>query len=76
MQIISKSELMRNMLEIFRRIESSGEALIVTHHNKPVLRIVPIQQGMSVAEVFGDLQGQVIYRGDLNEPTIAEWKEA
>jgi antitoxin (DNA-binding transcriptional repressor) of toxin-antitoxin stability system len=76
MQTVSKSTLKTNMLEIFRQIESSGEELIVTHHNKPVLRIVPIQQGLSVAEVFGDLQGQVIYHGDLDEPTWGEWEEA
>ncbi len=75
MQAVSKSQLKTNMLEIFRQIEISGEELIVTHHNKPVLRIVPIQQGLSVTEVFGDLQGKVIYAGDLDEPTIGEWEE-
>ncbi len=75
MQTVSKSQLKTNMLEIFRQIESSGEELIVTHHNKPVLRIVPIQQGLSVTEVFGDLQGKVVYNGDLDEPTIGEWEE-
>lgn len=75
MQTVSKSQLKTNMLEIFRQIESSGEELIVTHHNKPVLRIVPIQQGLSVTEVFGDWQGKVIYYGDLDEPTIGEWEE-
>ncbi|HUM71925.1 MAG TPA: type II toxin-antitoxin system Phd/YefM family antitoxin [Chloroflexota bacterium] len=75
MQTVSKSQLKTNMLEIFRQIENSGEELIVTHHNKPVLRIVPIQQGASVTEVFGDLQGQVIYHGDLDEPTWGVWEE-
>lgn len=71
---VSKSQLKANMLEIFCQIEGSGEELIVTHHNKPVLRIVPIQEKVSVAEAFGAWQGQVVYEGDLDEPTLAEWE--
>lgn len=76
MLTISKSQLKANMLEIFRQIESSGEELIVTHHNKPVLRILPIQEGLSVTEIFGEWQGQVVYHGDLDEPTVDEWEGA
>ena len=75
MLTVSKSQLKANMLEIFRQIESSGEELIVTHHNKPVLRILPIQEGLSVMEIFGELQGQVIYHSDLDEPTVEEWED-
>jgi antitoxin (DNA-binding transcriptional repressor) of toxin-antitoxin stability system len=41
---ISKSKLKANMLQIFRELEASGETLIVTDHNKPVLKIVPIKE--------------------------------
>lgn len=75
MLTISKSKLKANMLEVFRQIEASGDELIVTHHNKPVLRIIPIQNGESVEAVFGELWGQVIYHADLNEPTLDEWDE-
>ena len=70
---ISKSKLKSNMLEIFRKIESSGEELIVTHHNKPVLRIIPIRKGETIDSVFGDFQGHVVYHADIDEPTIDEW---
>ena len=76
MQTISKSKLKTNMLEVFRRIEASGEEMIVTHHNKPVLRIVPIGRGKSVAELFAPWRGQVIYQANMDEPTLAEWTEA
>ena len=75
MQSISKSKLKTNMLEIFRHIEASGEELIVTHHNKPVLRIVPIRQGKGVDELFAPLHGQVIYHSGINTPTADEWSE-
>ncbi len=63
------------MLEIFRQIETSGEELIVTHHNKPVLRILPIRQGKSVDDLFATLRGQVSYNSDIDEPTVDVWGE-
>lgn len=73
---ISKSKLKARMLEIFRQLETSGKELIVTDHDKPVLKIVPIKQKSSISELFGDVQGHVIYREDINEPTLSEWEEA
>jgi antitoxin (DNA-binding transcriptional repressor) of toxin-antitoxin stability system len=73
---ISKSKLKAKMLEIFRQLEASGEELIVTDQGKPVLKIIPIKKASSVAEVFGELQGKVSYREDIDAPTLAEWKEA
>lgn len=70
MLTISKSKLKANMLEIFRDIEASGEELIVTHHNKPVLRIVPIGDREPAEMVFADVQGQVVYHADIDEPTF------
>jgi antitoxin (DNA-binding transcriptional repressor) of toxin-antitoxin stability system len=76
MNVISKSKLKAKMLETFRQLEASGEELIVTDQGKPVLRIIPIKKAASVAEVFGDLQGQVSYLEDLNAPTLSEWEGA
>lgn len=73
MLTVSKSKLKANMLEIFRNIETSGEELIVTHRDKPVLRIVPIRESEDVQSVFGQYRGQVIYHDDIDEPTIDEW---
>lgn len=75
MLTISKSKLKAHMLQIFREIEKSGEEIIVTDHQRPVLRIQPIQQKRTVKEVFGHLQGKVIYHEDINTPTTDEWTE-
>ncbi|MFO7539704.1 MAG: prevent-host-death protein [Chloroflexota bacterium] len=69
---MSKKQLGINMLEVFRELELSGDELIVTDENTPVLRIVPIQQKKSVQELFGEYQGKVIYYEDINTPTIDE----
>jgi len=72
---ISKSKLKAKMLEVFRQLEASGEELIVTDHDKPVLKIVPIVQKATVTAVFRDLQGQVTYLEDINTPTLQEWED-
>ena len=63
------------MLEYFRRVEETGEELIVTDNNVPVLRILPIRRRLSAAEVFGDVRGRVVYREDVLTPTTDEWPE-
>lgn len=72
---VSKSALKARMLEYFRRVEQTGEELIVTDNNEPVLRISPIREKKSVQEVFGDLRGKVRYSGDILAPTTDEWAD-
>ena len=73
MPSISKSKLKANMLRVFRDIEETGEEWVVTDHNRPVLRILPIVRKKSVEEVFSGIQSQVVYREDINLPTTGEW---
>ncbi len=63
------------MLAIFRDLEASGNELIVTDHGKPVLKIMPVKQENTVAELFSGLQGKVSYAEDINQPTQAALKE-
>lgn len=63
------------MLEYFRRVEESGEDLIVTDRNRPVLKISRIKPRLTAQELFGDVRNKVKYRGDLLAPTIDEWSE-
>ena len=76
MQTISKSKLKANMLRVFREIETSGEELIVTDRNRPVLRIQPIGSKGAVQDVFGSIDGSVIYYEDIDAPTVDEWQDA
>lgn len=73
MKTISKSKLKANMLSVFREIEASGETLVVTDRNKPVLKILPIQDVEAVEDVFGEFRGQLVLYEDINLPTIDEW---
>lgn len=40
-QTVSKSQFKPNSLEYFRRIEQTGEELVITDHGRPVLKVVP-----------------------------------
>jgi prevent-host-death family protein len=72
---VSKGTLKAKMLEYFRRVEESGEELVVTDNNVPVLRIVPIRQRRAAADVFADVRGRVRYHEDVLAPTADEWPD-
>lgn len=63
------------MLEYFRRVEESGEELVVTDNNEPVLRIVPIRKRLPTESVFADVRGKVVYHEEPVAPTTDEWSE-
>jgi len=72
---ISKSKLKANMLRIFREIEESGEALIVTDRNQPTIVIHPIKSKRKVDEVFAPYRGKMrILEEDINTPTAEDWE--
>jgi prevent-host-death family protein len=76
MDPVSKSALKARMLEYFRRIEETGEELIVTDNNRPVLRIVPIRHRTPAADLFADVRGRVVYHDDILAPTTDEWPDS
>ena len=70
---VSKGELKARMLEYFRRIEETGEELIVTSNREPVLRVTRLVQRRDPAVVFAGERGRVQYNGDILADTSAEW---
>ena len=54
----------------------SGAELIVTDHNEPVLRIVPIRRRVPAAQQFADVRGRVVYHEDVTTPTTDEWPDS
>jgi prevent-host-death family protein len=72
---VSKGVLKAKMLEYLRRVEETGEELVVTDNNVPVVRIVPIKRRRPASEVFGDVRGRLVYREDILTPTTDEWSE-
>ncbi len=71
--VVSKGVLKAKMLEYFRRVEETGEELIVTNNSVPTLKVVPIQKKERAEEVFADLRGKVCIDDSIMEPEIEEW---
>lgn len=70
---ISKGALKAKMLEYFRRVEETGEELIVTDNGRPVVKVVPIRAKLSIDEAFADARGRVVYYEDILAPTTDEF---
>ena len=69
MKTVSKSYLKAHMLRLFREVERSREALIVTDNNTPVLQVVPVESEQTITDTFAGLTGQVTYGRPVDEPT-------
>ena len=73
--IISKSLLKSKMLELFRNVENTGEEIIVTDNGKPVLKVVPILDSKSWAEVFPEGAGKIVCtKEELIKADDSLWK--
>jgi antitoxin (DNA-binding transcriptional repressor) of toxin-antitoxin stability system len=50
--VVAKRKLKSCMSACFRRVEQTGEEMIVTDRRRPVLRVIPIREKHPVEEVF------------------------
>jgi prevent-host-death family protein len=70
---VSKSQFKPKSLEYFRRIEQTGEELVITDHGRPVLKVVPYIDDPEVA--FRGLRRTVLKFDNPLEPVGAdEWE--
>ena len=72
---ISKSAIKARLLEYLRKVERTGEELIVTDNGRPVVKIVPFSRRRAASDLFRDLRGRVVYHEDPLAPTSDEWPE-
>lgn len=72
---ISKSQFKPRSLEYFRRIEQTGEELVITDHGRPVLKIIPYQE--DVEACFRGLRSTVLrYEEPLEPVDEKDWEAA
>ena len=69
MRTVSKSALKAKMLEYLREVERTGEELIITDNQRPVLKIVPIapKNRPTAADIFGAWRAKYVEHGDIME---------
>lgn len=59
-------------LALMDRVNETGEEIVITKHNRPVARLVPILE-QSPKPFVGRMKGTVQIRGDLVAPINADW---
>jgi prevent-host-death family protein len=64
-ETVSKSKFKPLALEYFRRVQETGEEIVITDHGKPVAKIVPFREGNGAAvNILSQLRGTLIrYEG-------------
>lgn len=76
--VVSKGELKAKMLAYFRKVEETGEELIVTDNRVPVLKVIPLKEKASHSreEIFPKSH-KIQYRSaeSLIESEADEWGE-
>jgi antitoxin (DNA-binding transcriptional repressor) of toxin-antitoxin stability system len=73
-QAVSKSQFKPHSLEYFRKIEQTGEELVITDHGRPVLKVV--RYVSDPEESFRGLRNTVLQYDAPLEPLAVEYWEA
>jgi hypothetical protein len=71
---VSKSEFKAKALEIFRQVETSGEAMVVTDRGKPKLEVRPYRN--QERDPLAVLRGPVVRYPDPTAPLDVGWEAA
>ena len=67
---VSKSRFKAEALELFRQVEKSGHAIVITDRGVPVLKLVPYKEELE--EMLAPLRGSVLEYIDPMEPVIED----
>ena len=61
-------------LAVMKKVQATGEPVIVTKRGTPVVKLVPIQSEKD--DIFGFMAGKVRIVGDIESPIPVEWEAA
>ncbi len=61
-------------LYVMKRVQATGEPIVVTRRGVPVVKVVPIERGRD--DIFGFMTGKVKIIGDIESPVPVEWEIA
>jgi prevent-host-death family protein len=60
-------------LAVMDEVQKKRETIVITKHGKPVVKVVPVEQGKD--EIYGFLKGKVKIVGEVVAPALTpeEW---
>lgn len=71
--VVSKSKFKPHALEYFRKVEETGEEIIITSHGQPVLKVVPyIENPMEALESLRNTVTK--YQKPFEPVALKEWE--
>jgi prevent-host-death family protein len=59
-------------LAVMKKVQMTGEPVIVTKRGTPVVKVVPVESEKN--DIFGFMAGKVKIVGDIESPIPVEWK--
>ena len=59
-------------LAVMKKVQMTGEPVIVTKRGAPVVKVVPVESEMN--DIFGFMAGKVKIVGDIESPIPVEWE--
>lgn len=68
---VSATDFKAHCLEYIEKVHTSHGEYIITKHNKPVAKLIPISEE---SFVFGKMKGSVQINGDIMEPIDIDWE--
>jgi prevent-host-death family protein len=74
MAILAAAEFKAKCLAVIDQVATTGEAVTITKHGKPLVKVIPFTDGAE--PLVGRLAGSVTYLGDIIEPIDVEWEAA
>ncbi len=73
MLTISKESIEKNFRKYLSLVEQTGEDIIVTSDNVPLIKLTSLTRKRSVADAFQDVRGKIKYHEDVLQPETEEW---
>jgi prevent-host-death family protein len=59
-------------LAVMKKVQKTGEPVIVTKRGAPVVKVVPVESEKN--DIFGFMAGKVKIVGDIESPIPVEWE--
>lgn len=72
--VVQAADFKANCLALMDEVQAKGTEFIITKHNKPVARLVPVLEGTE-QPFIGRGAGFIRVTGDIVSPTAPDWDE-
>lgn len=72
MKQIPAGEFKARCLAVMKKVQATGEPVIVTKRGAPVVKVVPVESEKN--DIFGFMAGKVKIVGDIESPIPVDWE--